>query len=420
MNNKPVKYTNSFYRKVCIAIIWFLSLYSTVIQFALFQIPYIMPLLGGAILLFYILDRKDKPFAIREVLTEEGICFLFYMAYMLIVGFLVSPNRNSHLNQWTTCLEYLFLSIVLTSLIKDSGTEAFHTMLLVQALALSFVFLRKPVYYSGGRYSISLDMNPNGLGMSFATGVWVTLFRQQEKKMPLIIVAVLVSLFGYCIFMTGSRKALIATGLIIILWLVLCYFPSIKEQGGYHMILSILVLCIIVFIVGRAFLSSYSDSTIATRMDNLLDETAEGKRSNMYRNGFALIKANPLFGLGFQGYRYYFGQYSHATLVEIPVSSGIIGSLIYLGIYYISIKRTLILYKKTRSLSLMTEHTKIKMVLALWAAMLFYTTCIIHQYQFDSFVLFGLIFGETANIEKKTMLKQTSLEKRKTGSKYIK
>ena len=51
------------------------------------------------------------------------------------------------------------------------------------------------------------------------------------------------------------------------------------------------------------------------------------------------------------------------------------------------------------------------MGLILWVAMLFYCSCIIHPYQFDSYFVFGIIFGQSAYIEKKILTQQVDYNK---------
>lgn len=416
-NNKEI----NIFHNIAIVMIWAIAFYSAIIQQKYFQIPYGMLIFGIAILLFYLLAQKDNRFDINDAITKESKVMLLFLGYMLLIGFIVSPDRDSHLSQWFTCLEYLFLQIVIASLVSDSGTESLKTLLLVKALVLAIIFIQAPVDYQG-RLSISTTMNPNGLGMEFVTGVWATLYIQQKRrKFPLVIVAILIALFGYCIMLTGSRKALIAMGIIITLWVIFCFLPSLIEKGGYKGIISFAVLVILTFLVGHFFLSNYSNTVIAGRMEELLFETREGERSNMYRAGYEMLRMHPLFGIGFQGFFYNYGSYSHATIVEIPVSGGIIGTLLYFGFYYLSIKKVIFLYKITKGNQMLTyEHRRIKMVILLWTVMLFYTICIIHPYQFESYFLFGIILGDTAYIER-IITQKTVIKGPKTiRSKYLK
>ena len=416
--NQPINLN----RNMCIALVWLISYYSSIIQYKYIKIPNGMLLIGAAILVSYILSFSGGRTAIRDLLTDESILMLFFMAYMLIVGLVVAPDRSSHISQWIRCMEYLFIQIVIASLIKDSGTESFIALLLSVAIVLAVIFIRKPVEFGGsGRYSISSEVNPNGLGMLFTSGIWAVLYVQQKKKLPLIAVAAIGGLFGYCIILTGSRKALIAAGIIILLWFFVCLLPSLKYRGILSGILAFFIMLLLTIITGRILLSIYADSSMNARMNEILYASSAGSRGALYRSGFGLFKESPLFGFGFQGFSYYFGAYSHATLVEVPVSGGIIGALLYFSIYFISLKKTVTLFLQTKGIpELVNEHMRVKMDLILWVAMLFYSTCIIHPYQFDSFILFGMIFGDTAYTESKLTSKPDTVEIGRIGSRYIK
>ncbi len=414
--------SSAFYRRICIVMIWLIVFYSSIIQNKIIAIPHGMLLLGFGLLILFYLANSNRPFKYKESMTEENIYMLWFMAYILVAGLLFSPDRSSHISHWITCLEYLFIQIVIATIIQSSGTNTFHTLLLTEAIILAVVFVIDPVEYeSSGRYSISTDVNPNGLGLGFAAGIWAALYRQQKTKLPIIVTGGLIALFGYCIVLTGSRKSFLGASLIIVLWLFSCFLPSLKKRDTGKKIITYFIMSVFIIVIGYEFVKLYANTTISTRMDDLFFEVSEGNRSNMYREGYDLIKENPIFGIGFQGFQYYYGCYSHSTLVEIPVSGGIIGFVLYFYIYFISLKKILFLKRNTKDdKSLSIEHTRIKMVLVLWIAMVFNTICIIHPYQFDSCILFGIIFGETAYIEKEYGIKQKRQETCKIGSRYLK
>ncbi len=412
--------SSNFCRNACIVMIYCTAVYSSIIQNVLFQISNGMLFFGAAVLVFYILSG-NKRFDFSKALTEENRCMLCFMAYMLIDGLLFSPSRNSHVSQWITCMEYLFIQIVIASIIKDSGTDAFHYLLIAEAIVLSVILIRQPVDYRGtGRYSISVDVNPNGLGMIFTAGIWAVLYQQQKSKMPVLLAGISVAVFGYCIILTGSRKALIGLGLIIIFWFFGCFLPSLRRNGLIRGMITFLVVLFLVIIIRREFLSLYANSSIATRMDDLSYEVSEGNRLSYYRMGFDILKTNPLFGIGFAGFKYHFGVYSHASLVEIPVSGGIIGGILYFYAYCLFAKKAIHIYLITKGAqAFSSENIRIRMIIGLFALMCFYTTCIIHPYQFDSGILFGIIFGETAYIENRLYAEHEVSIVNKIGSKYI-
>ena len=401
MNIKMERSFSELYRKICILMIWITVLYSTVIQQKFFHIPYGMIILGIIILLSFSLVLNDIDISPTIIMTREFSGFIIFMIYMLVIGIIKSPSISNHISQWITSLEYMFIMVVISSIIISSGTDMFHYMLLFEALVLSVIFLIDPVLYSAGRYSISLDMNPNGLGMFFTSGIWALLYGVQKRKIPIVLALILVSLFTYCILYTGSRKAFIAAWLVIILWTLVCFIPDLKDSSIENKIFLLSVLVIFIFIVFTFFSNIYSSFAISERMDSLIHGVTENDRAELYKEGFILFKKSPILGIGFQGFKYYYDTYTHTTLVEIPISGGIIGAFLYFVPYFISIKKCIRLYSLTKKSSrYSSQNNSVKFLLILWVVMLFYCTCIIHHYQFESFVIFGIIFGQSSYLEK--------------------
>lgn len=415
---------NSFYdfwNKVCVITIWVTVLYSNVIQHKFFQIPHGMLLLGLIIIMSFIFIHNNRTIDPNIILTRESVGLICFMAYMLLIGLVISPDIKSHISQWITSLEYMFIMIVISSLILSSGTESFHLLLLFDAIILAIIFLINPVYISGGRYSISTQTNPNGLGMSFTSGIWASLYLVHKRKIPTIICLSFVGLFVYCMFFTGSRKAFIAACLIIGLWILFIFIPDLNQKNILHSIFIVFSVIIAINLLGNIFLNFYTNSAISERMGNLLHEVTDSNRARMYRDGLILFKQNPLFGFGFQGFKNFYGGYSHATLVEIPVSCGIIGTIFYMLPYLISLKKCFTLFFVTKdNNALFLENEKIKYLLILWIVMLFYCSCIIHHYQFESFIIFGIIFGQSSYLEKTIIVQKSYSEKLSKKWKYIK
>lgn len=398
----------SLFRKVCVILVWITVLYSSVIQYKA-PISNGMLVLGLLVLGTFMLSQTGKGLDFKEVFTKESKWMLAFMIYMLPVGFVVAPVSSSHLSQWITSSEYLLMMIIVSSLIMSYGMESFHLLLLVIGVSLVFFLIQSPVKYFGtDRLSLSDDLNPNGLGMCFAGAIWAILYFQQKKKASFVISFGLVALLCYGIILTGSRKALIATGIIVTVWYFFCFLSKKDKERNKWRPLIIFGSFLLVGAFGLLFLRLYAGSDMASRIEDLENETISGSRVNMYTQGWKLFCEHPLFGLGFQGFQHFFGYYSHATFTEVPVSGGILGSILYFAAYYISIKKIIRLFGFCKNeCKLSYEFGEIKMLLGMWAAMLFYCTCIIHPYQFDSYFVFGIIFGQSAYIERRVLTLQT-------------
>lgn len=387
---------------ICIILIWILYIYSSVIQYKYFEIANLMLVLGALILLTFLFVINGKGMSLSILFSQESLWILAYLIYMLLVGLVASISRNAHITQCITSMEYLFVLLVMEYLIKDTDTDSFYILLIITSIILGIILIREPVLYTIGRYSISMDMNPNYIAMCLAAGIWAILYIQQKRGFPLIAMYAIIGFLLFCILQTGSRKGLISAGIVLGLWMVFCFLPNLKKmsvgkQVAYFVLLAFLSVGLIFFFMGE-----YQNSTLADRMNQLEDEATGGERYQLYSLGFYLFKQNPLFGIGFGGFRMYRGEHSHSTIIEVLVSGGIIGSFLYFTSYVISIRKCLAILKYSRrNKKLSKVFVEGKMLLVLWASMLFYSTCVIHPGQLLSFISFGIIFGKTANLERK-------------------
>ena len=126
-NNKLT--LSSLSRKACIVTIWAIVVYSLIIQYKYFVISNGILIMGMFMLLFFIISQTDRTFDINRIITKESALMIAFMLYILLVGLVFAPNKKSHITQWVTSLEYMFLMIVILSLILDSGMESFHLLL---------------------------------------------------------------------------------------------------------------------------------------------------------------------------------------------------------------------------------------------------------------------------------------------------
>lgn len=428
LNKEHPQRTNGALFHVCCALIWLMFTYSTIIQYKYTTISNAMLILGALILGCFLLLSNGQELSITSLFSAECGWMLTYMAYMLVFGTIFSSKQDYHLSQWLTAFEYLFIMLVMVNLIGRTGTNTFQALLLFTSIPLGIILLTQPVLYTTGRYSISEDLNPNYIGMCFSAGIWALLYFQQKSRIPLLALFPTVAFFVYCILQTGSRKALIAAGIELIMWLLFCFYPHIRNDAAWKRVLSLLLCTVLSYYALRLFITEYSTSSIAQRMSNLQAEASEGERSELYQIGWRLFKSNPFFGSGYSGFISIRGEHSHATFIEIPVSGGIFGSLVYFAAYIVSIRNCWQIYVVCRrDASLQTELVEIKMILVLWAVMLFYCTCIIHPHQFLSYLSFGIIFGKTVYLkcvisQKQLTGKQSEMRNRNFNgkSKYIK
>lgn len=393
--------TISTSQRFCLAVVWIMTIYSSLLQNRYFKIPNGMLIFGIIFILLFLISINRKQIYLEDFFPKEEKYQLFFLIYMLAIGSIFAVSFPAHISQLISTVEFFVVMVLTAYIIRKTGTDSIHLMLLIIGIIAALIMIFNPVPLGNGRYSISIDSNPNGIGMTLASGIWAILYLQNKKKMPMLAVFVIVGFLGYALLLTGSRKSLIAAGIIIILWLAFVYLAGLRNENIIKAIAKLLLICGIMVVLISLFLDAYSGSEIAERMLRLQYEASEGDRYQFYQYGWNIFKENPVIGIGFQGFKYFAKSYSHSTFVEVPVSGGIVGSLLYFASYVVSIRKLITLFMATRREKAdAVINTDIRMLLILWFAMLFYCVCIIHPYQYDSFIIFAIIFGQTGYIEK--------------------
>ena len=182
---------------------------------------------------------------------------------------------------------------------------------------------------------VTADVHSNWVGivaaMAFIFGLF--LFLKKSKSKCVFISGILT----ICIFLTGSRKAIMlaAIGLFISVFFI---YP---EKRLRKIFISIFLLMMGYFmIMSVPFLYKIAGSRIEATINYYLRGTGEDSsmstRDYLITKGMIYIKENLKTGYGLNNYRLIannYDLYSHNNFIEILFSSGIIGFCIYYSKY---------------------------------------------------------------------------------------
>lgn len=375
------------------AIIWY-------VEFCVryFQKSGMLLLLGIGLIIFVFLDYFSSRISYPRITTATKL-MIIYLAYTLLFGAVVSLDLPAHLDQGMSIVEYAIIgfSIIYYSRTRGSVNYLIWNYAILDTL-MCLVFIHKPIYYHNnpvyGRLTFAAGMNPNNFGMSMVMGTWALLYLSSIKKMPLIVTIPICVANLYSIFLSGSRKGIIGMAIVLALWIVFVYIPN-TEGHKWHKKLAKIVFCIVVINAAAMFIAPYyTNSSLSSRMLDLHSETTGGARNEMYVKGMEYFLRSPIFGWGLQGFKHFYGAYSHATLVEVPVTGGIIGTTIYVFFWLSIILMTFRQVMNTRSATPQTErYVNSRMSLILIAVMLFYSVALIHIYEFSSYIDLAIIIS---------------------------
>lgn len=154
------------------------------------------------------------------------------------------------------------------------------------------------------------------------------------KKIYKIIALLILLIDLYMIILSGGRK-------FLLFFIVLLYgIMLMKTKASVTRIIVVTIIAAILVGIGYYLIMNVESlyNGIGYRFDGLgTDEGAEGvdAQEEHMRRGIELFLQRPLFGWGFDEYRYISGmrQYAHSNYVEILADMGIIGIVVYYSLY---------------------------------------------------------------------------------------
>ena len=188
------------------------------------------------------------------------------------------------------------------------------------------------------RLGYNINYNPNTLGLYMALGAICSLYLAKEcKKVLYYIPSVLFSLIA---IFTGSRKAFILIILGFAIYLLLNTKKTLR-WAIYIPIAAVAFLMIWKVIIANEILYGIIGYRMETLLDSLFGHGDRLMRMKIIIEGFRLFSDRPLIGYGANTYQAIsgFGFYSHNNYIEILVSFGLIGFIVYYSFYcYLYVK----------------------------------------------------------------------------------
>jgi len=134
----------------------------------------------------------------------------------------------------------------------------------------------------------------------------------------------------WAIVLSGSRQGFVAVILFILLWFFNCKGKLVLQNPKTAVAL-ILFITLFIFVMVQYILP---ETLLGERF---IDQTkqSDSKRVKDYLDGLEMLKDYPIFGVGLDHFRVhsYTNTYSHSYYMEILVSTGIIGFILYFSIY---------------------------------------------------------------------------------------
>lgn len=160
------------------------------------------------------------------------------------------------------------------------------------------------------------------------------------------IMLVLLTITLYMIFLTGSKSGLVTSSLLIALYI----FLNFNSKNIYFLLLTVIVVYVFLKYTSIIdFMVSNTTLDIEITLKNFIDRInmfltfsnsdtldtggSTGDRISMIQDAFEMWANKPLFGNGIAAFEIKYGKYSHNNIMELLVSLGLVGFILYYSLY---------------------------------------------------------------------------------------
>lgn len=293
--------------------------------------------------------------ALNAVYTKTIKIRMISFWMMVVMGYglltmLYSPNKGIFEGQFY----FLIVNFIITLVLSQISFNSQAILFLCWTYAVSAAVLTLMLIATGnmtdstGRLGNEVFGNANNLALLLMLGVMyafyiLIFFGDTIWKRALL--AACIALSYYAMFLSGGRKFIVVP--IVFLYVLLMF--KTDSAGRKHIIKYTVVIAVIVFILYQLIMNVPAFyGVIGQRMEGLfslisgngvVDASAE-ERSLMAQMGLRRWMGSPLFGYGFDSFKYYNRAmtgnfyYSHNNYVELLHDLGLIGFVIYYSFYF--------------------------------------------------------------------------------------
>jgi len=201
--------------------------------------------------------------------------------------------------------------------------------------------------FSGGRFTIyggMFDANDTAYLLLTLSPLSLFFLIRREGKLKKIVASVAIGASVIIILLTGSRGGLLGLGVV---FLLSSFSSTISVRTPYKIGFLIMIVTIAALNLDMINVDRYLTLTDIGQDYNLTSETG---RLGIWTQGFQLLLANPLTGVGVQCFPMAIGylradansipewQATHNSFLQVAVETGFVGFLIFLSLISISIR----------------------------------------------------------------------------------
>lgn len=324
----------------------------------------ISSILIGFFILYFSLNyiHKYKVY----IKSYKPINFYFYLfVYSVFSYYLLSLGQDN-----TLIINFLkvFTIFIITFYYVDSRNKLLTVLFSLMFSGVSMYFFNKNLIDNTSS-DIALGLvvkrvagnlsNSNTIAMVAVASLWsiILLFFYYKNKILKVLFLVSAALPLYLILLSGSRKGLIA--IILLAFLILIFhILHLSSKNRFTKIFLIFVgfLCFFYF-TKKVVIDSYYGHKLMSLIELDYKYNSDIERMSFAKASIKMWSESPIWGKGFNNftslganYNVTPNTYSHSTLWELLANMGLVGVLLYFGMFYLIYNQSRICLKHSNDI----------------------------------------------------------------------
>lgn len=369
--------------------------------------------MGLVAVYIYTFYNRKQPIPIAR---EWLILLLWVIVSLLSIFFAI--DFNLAVSKFITILQVFIISFMIYSLVYSvRNANSILLSLLLTVLIVSLLAYSNPAAYADtdGRLKATFN-NANLYGLVLLSSIIISLGYLFSAKYLIfrIVQLPLILFFFIMLLQTGSRKAILGLFIVVTLFV---YF-KFREHIKRNVFVALLMLVVAVSAVAGG-LYYLKDTSHFYRIQRVIDAfeskdissagESERGRLELYAKGLEVAMDNPVIGVGLDNFRRVdsgnvfssdIGTYSHSNYIEVLVSTGIIGFVLYYSVYGLLLFRIYKLRKRNFS---NRDKTSLIMVGSIFSMYILYDFAMVSYYEKVSWLIMALVLSVVGILENKKL-----------------
>ncbi len=372
---------------------------------------YITKLVAIAVVIVYLYTFFNRKQSIP--IAREWLLLLLWVVISLLSIFF-AMDFNLAVSKFVTILQVFVISFMIYSLVYSiRNPNSILLSLMLTVLVISLMAYSNPSAYADldGRLKATFN-NANLYGLVLLSSIIISLSYLFSAKYLVFRLAQLplILFFFIMLLQTGSRKAILGVFIVVTLFMYLKFREHIKR----NVFVALLMLVIGVGAVTGG-LYYLKDTSHFYRIQRVIDAfesndmssagESEKGRLELYVKGLEVAMDNPVIGVGLDNFRRVdsgnafgsdIGTYSHSNYIEVLVSTGFVGFMVYYSIYGLILFR---IYRLSKRNLFNADTSLLIMVGAIFSMYILYDFAMVSYYEKISWVYIALILSIIGMIE---------------------